>query len=182
LISADSLEIKIWDRKSYNLIKHFTLGERLYSNPAVLNDKIYVPLIEKSNIGVWNLKELIDSDNNINIKIAVNSLKSSLLAVKDTIWAVGNKITIIDSKHNIEEIGGVVTSIQLKLELIENNVWIVSDKHIEIWDPETKQLINKIDDLIEGKISNISKIENNVWICGEVGTQGIIWIIKCKNI
>jgi len=101
--------------------------------------------------------------------------------VKDTIWAVGNKITIIDSKHNIEEIGGVVTSIQLKLELIENNVWIVSDKHIEIWDPETKQLINKIDDLIEGKISNISKIENNVWICGEVGTQGIIWIINAKT-
>jgi len=124
MISTDSLEARIWRKRSYKLVKSLVFGERLYSNPTIMNDKLYVPLIESGNIGVWNLVELIDNDNKINIKIAVNSLKSSLITVKDTIWCVGNKITIIDSNHNVEEIGENVTNAQFKLELIENNVWI----------------------------------------------------------
>jgi len=176
MISTDSLEARIWRKRSYKLVKSLVFGERLYSNPTIMNDKLYVPLIESGNIGVWNLVELIDNDNKINIKIAVNSLKSSLITVKDTIWCVGNKITIIDSNHNVEEIGENVTNAQFKLELIENNVWIFSDKSVEIWSPETKQLVKKFDHIMDGKIANISFLRNHVWIYGDQGTYGIICI------
>jgi len=51
-----------------------------------------------------------------------------------------------------------------------------SDKSVEIWSPETKQLVKKFDHIMDGKIANISFLRNHVWIYGDQGTYGIICI------
>jgi len=62
---------------------------------------------------------------------------------------------------------------------VDNNVWAIKGKSIQIWDGSTYSIVKEIPDSVS-QVTNIILIGNEVWLPGSLGADGLVWVID-KN-
>jgi len=128
------------------------------------------------------LQKLISSESNPETDFESLSFGSSIggiCSVDNNIWCVGERLSIIDKDHTIthvtEKFGN---NIMLQtISFIDNEIWILNRKSIDIYDINTREVKDRIVDIIEGNVTSITKIAHYVWLTGSIAENGVIWVI-----
>eukprot|EP01126_Amoeba_proteus_P048139 TRINITY_DN5549_c2_g1_i1.p1 TRINITY_DN5549_c2_g1~~TRINITY_DN5549_c2_g1_i1.p1 ORF type:complete len:407 (-),score=76.81 TRINITY_DN5549_c2_g1_i1:663-1883(-) len=186
IFSFDSTGLcRIWDSVNYHFVKSFSTscGSSSFASPIITNQKLYI--ICNNSLLRWNLSEIFNAEVPVSTTVCIPDVHvlAHFIDYQNDLWLAGTGLSVYDelngTNHVLEPVQG--KTLFHNPVLIKNNVWILKDKFVQVWDAVNRKLIFQFggsEMFPSGHVPNrISPVGENVWIAGFVGKDGIVWII-----
>jgi len=193
----------LWNAQTLTFFKSFdTKLQQLYASPVIFNEKLWC--VSPKCIKIWPLNVLLDPNspsNDLTEASHVIGLNLRIITfievVNEELWVTGDKTVIINKDHTPVDLNAHASATDMNVSsecfniaqrilCVGDNIWILREKIIEIWDKIQRTLKVEIPRVkiiqMEGsKISSFTNIGNNVWMVGRHRNLGVAWVINPES-